>query len=71
MRVFVENRLRYGLDSEVLAFVVYPKTNQEKKLRDILAKLYTEKGTESLIGVSDDGEYYPYVSINVDLTDML
>lgn len=71
MRVFVENRLRYGLDSEVLAFVVYPKKNQEKKLRDILAKLYTEKGTESLIGVSDDGEYYPYVSINVDLTDML
>lgn len=71
MRAFVENRLRYGLDSQLLAFVVHPKKNQEKKVRDILAKLYTEKGTESMIGVSDDGEYYPYVNINVDLSDMM
>lgn len=71
MRVFVEIRLRYGLGDNWLSFVVFPKKNQEKKVRDILAKLYTEKGTETMMGAADDGEYYPYVSISVDLTDML
>eukprot|EP00461_Guttulinopsis_vulgaris_P001278 UN01278 len=70
MRAFVEIRLRYGLGNNWLSFVLKPNKNQDKKCRDVLAKMYTEKGTEHLIGTSDDGEYFPYVSVTVDLTDM-
>jgi hypothetical protein len=71
MRAFVEIRLRYGLGDNWLAFVVFPKKNTEKKIRDILSKLYTERGTESMLGSAEDGDYYPYVSLNVDLSDMM
>jgi len=71
MRAFVEIRLRYGLGDGWLAFIVYPKKNAEKKLRDILSRLYTERGTEAMLGSAEDGEYYPYVLLNVVLADII
>lgn len=69
MRVFVEIRLRYGLGNNWLSFVVEPKKNADKKVRDVLANLYTVQGTEAMLGASEDGEYYPYVSVTIDLAD--
>jgi len=55
----------------VLHWLFSQRKIPKKKIRDILSKLYTERGTESMLGSAEDGDYYPYVSLNVDLSDMM
>jgi len=79
LRVFSESVLRYGLPVCFQAMLLLPELKSEKKLRDILRKMYGN--LDSLASVPEDksdipsglgmnlSEYFPYVSlrINVDL----
>jgi len=83
IRCFVEAILRYGLPAEFQASLLMPKKKQEKKLRDILLRLYEHVGrnlsneddsqVSATLGVSATEKYYPYVSldINLDMTPNL
>jgi len=77
-RVFVESVLRYGVRSSPTALIVKPAKGQDKKLRDVLEKIFgadaKKKEIESgEIDMSSFGhnqqEYYPYVNVNVDFSD--
>lgn len=81
MRTYVEAILRYGLSTEWIAVMIQPLKNNEKKLRETLKNLYNKLGNQSLLGnfegsevdISSLGgatEYYPYVYVPVDFTDL-
>lgn len=73
VRVFVESVLRYGLPVNFQAIALKPVRGYDKKLRQVLQSLYANLGGAHLAAMEDEGqdlsgmgEYYPYVSINVD-----
>mgnify|MGYP001093256205 CR=1 FL=1 len=82
MRVYVEAVLRYGLSTEWIAALLLPEKGSEKKLRDVLNNLYSGLANSSLLaGSKADAdidlatmgggqEYYPYVYVATDLTDL-
>ena len=79
MRTYVEAVLRYGLSTEWISVIVNPQRNQEKKVRDALNNLYknlanqavfSSDGQEVDVAGFGGGDYYPYVYVPVDLTDL-
>lgn len=75
LRVFVESVLRYGLPVDFQAMILKPNKKSQKRLRDVLGQLYGHLDNMSASNIKDDeytptgmssGEYYPYVSINVE-----
>lgn len=81
LRAFVESVLRYGLPVNFQAIMVQPHRKQERKARAALNDLFqhldrggaVSKGDASdkdmpahLMGTVGGGEYFPYVSLNVD-----
>uniref|UniRef100_H2YK92 V-type proton ATPase subunit C n=1 Tax=Ciona savignyi TaxID=51511 RepID=H2YK92_CIOSA len=79
LRVFVESVLRYGLPVNFQAMVVEPQKKQQKKLQEVLNKLYSDLDSTGLAAVNEvhndfmpgltlgTQEYYPYVFYKVTL----
>uniref|UniRef100_H2YK91 V-type proton ATPase subunit C n=1 Tax=Ciona savignyi TaxID=51511 RepID=H2YK91_CIOSA len=77
LRVFVESVLRYGLPVNFQAMVVEPQKKQQKKLQEVLNKLYSDLDSTGLAAVNEEDfmpgltlgtqEYYPYVFYKVTL----
>lgn len=79
IRIFVESVLRWGVPPKFSAFVIETRSeNEKKKMHEKLEAHYKhldaigcgELGNESSAAVTamlaGDGEYHPYVSLNVD-----
>jgi len=73
IRVFVESVLRYGLPVNFVAAAVKPTPQYDKKLRQVLLSMYSNLGGSHLAAQEEEasdasgmGEYYPYVSINME-----
>ncbi len=75
IRVHVESVLRYGLPPEFKTVLIVPKSGKDKKLRDVLKKLYghLDASSEDDVGgggggggpmMEMQGEFYPYVNIS-------
>lgn len=65
MRCFVECVLRFGVKTQIAAFIIFPKPSAQQSLRKELANvLSTENGGKMAEAAEADGEeYYPYVSL--------
>jgi len=81
MRVFVEAVLRFGLQdngqpTSTLVCLVQPRQGFETKIRKVLEMEYSALGTGGSGGEDDakhagagmGEEFYPYVSVNIDLS---
>lgn len=77
-RVFVESILRYGVRASISALILKPLKGQDKKLRDVLDKIFSgdvrkkqiETGEIDLSSFGGPGqEDYPYVNVTVDFGD--
>lgn len=75
LRIFVESVLRYGLPVDFEAILIVPNRKNYKRLREVLHNMYEHLDNLALSSTSDEemasagmshGEYYPYVSINVE-----
>jgi len=74
MRVFVESVLRFGVPPGFASFIICPKSNQQTKMRNVLADIL--KGNAADVAATtaaaaaagdqeeDQEEYFPYVSFN-------
>lgn len=78
-RVFVESILRYGVRASISALILKPLKGQDKKLRDVLEKIFSgdvrkkqiETGEIDLSSFGGPGqEDYPYVNVTVDFGDL-
>lgn len=72
IRAFVESVLRYGLPPDFTTVLFKPFRNKEKKLHEILGKMYTKLQNSSLFGFDDEEEkdkekIYPYIYIEFAL----
>ncbi|KAL7064559.1 hypothetical protein AAHC03_05847 [Spirometra sp. Aus1] len=79
LRVFVESVLRYGLPVDFESVLLQPNKRNVKKLRDVLQQAYEHLDNLCVSSIKDEeisgpgfthGEYYPYVSINLE-TNMI
>uniref|UniRef100_A0A183SS26 V-type proton ATPase subunit C n=1 Tax=Schistocephalus solidus TaxID=70667 RepID=A0A183SS26_SCHSO len=79
LRVFVESVLRYGLPVDFESVLLQPNKRNIKKLRDVLQQAYEHLDNLCVSSIKDEeisgpgfthGEYYPYVSINLE-TNMI
>ena len=79
IRLYVESVLRYGLPVSFTAMLLEPMRNKEQKLRQELKNTYGKLagGNVNLSAAENEpdisgltsGEFYPYVSISLSLTD--
>ena len=79
VRLYVESVLRYGLPVSFTAMLLEAQRNKEQKLRAELKNLYGKLAggnvnlaageNEPDIGGLTSGEFYPYVSLTVNLQD--
>jgi len=79
IRVFVESVLRYGLPTNFQAMLLLPNKNKQSKLRKALAELYGHLSSKSIfnskdrnkdeeeVGGSDSENFFPYVSLEINL----
>jgi len=75
IRIFVESVLRYGLPTNFQAMLVLPQKGKHRKLRQVLANLYSHLSKKSVFskdGASEEDdpnaeEFFPYVALEIDM----
>jgi len=77
IRVFVESVLRYGLPTNFQAMLLLPNKNRQTRLRKALHELYGHLSSKSIFGKEKDEDehiggfeqenFYPYVSLEINL----